>query len=52
MSSVCVFGVLVCWWSACELTSRSPTDKNTKHTDDIHILRNNTNSTNTNQQEE
>jgi len=26
----CVFGVLVCWWSACD-TSRSPTDKNTKH---------------------
>jgi len=26
-----VFGVLVCWWSACEFTSSSPTDKNTKH---------------------
>jgi len=47
---LCVFGVLVCWWSACEL---SPTDKNTKHTQMTytcgHILRNNTNSTNANQ---
>ena len=35
---------------------RSPTDKNTKHTQMIytcgHILRNNTNSTNANQREE
>jgi hypothetical protein len=54
---VCVFGVLVCWWSACELfTSRSPTDKNTKHAQMTYtcgyILRNNTNSTNANQREE
>ena len=38
------------------LTSRSPTDKNTKHTQMTytcgHILRNNTNSTNANQREE
>jgi len=53
---LCVFGVLVCWWSACEFTSKSPTDKNTKHTQITHtcehILRNNTNSTNANQREE
>ena len=51
---LCMFGVLVCWWS--EFTSRSPTDKNTKHTQMTytcgHILRNNTNSTNANQREE
>jgi len=34
---LCVFGFLVFWWSACELTSRSPTGKNTTHTDDIHM---------------
>jgi len=38
------------------ITSRSATDKNTKHTQMIytcgHILRNNTNSTNANQREE
>ena len=49
---LCVFGVLVCWWSAW----RSPTDKNTKHTQMTytcsHILRNNMNSTNANQREE
>ena len=56
---LCVFSVLVCWWAACELeqiTSRPPTDKNTKHTQMTytcgHILRNNTNSTNANQREE
>jgi len=102
VSSQAVFGVLVCWWSACEFTSsvwcscllvildakqarlhnsfkntkckllqtnaaiwfnkmcgikqRSPTDKDTKHAQMTytcgHILRNNTNSTNTNQREE
>ena len=39
---MCVFGVLVCWRSAC-FTSRSPTDKNTKHAQMTytcgHILR-------------
>jgi len=39
-----------------EFTSRSPTDKNTKHTQMTytcgHILCNNTNSTNANQREE
>jgi len=38
------------------LVNRSPTDKNTKHTQMTytcgHILRNNTNSTNANQREE
>jgi len=52
MSSVCVWcsGLLVI------CTSRSPTDKNTKHAQMTctcgHILRNNTNSTNANQREE
>ena len=49
---LCVFGVLVCWWSACSQAdhqqTRSPTDKNTKHAQMTytcgHILRNNTNS--------
>ena len=56
MSSVCV-------WCSCLLVIlvgdggwRSPTDKNTKHTQMTytcgHILRNNTNSTNANQREE
>jgi len=86
---LCVFGVLVCWWSASQadlrslslyyyalcgrmcmlsvcvwcscllvicLGSSSPTDKNTKHAQITytcgHILRNNTNTTNANQQEE
>ena len=57
---LCVFRVLVCWCSCLLVilsvgdllvfTSRSPTDKNTKHAQMTytcgHILRNNTNSTN------
>ena len=45
-----------CMLYSCWLRSRSPTDKNTKHTQMTytcgHILRNNTNSTNANQREE
>ena len=54
---MCMSSVRV--WCSCllvEFTSRSPTDKNTKHTQMTytcgHILRNNTNSTNANQREE
>jgi len=54
ISSVCVW--CSCLLVICLFTNRSPTDKNTKHTQMPytcgHILRNNTNSTNANQREE
>ena len=54
MSSVCVW--CSCLSVICLFTSRSPTDKNTKHAQMTytcgHILPNNTNSTNANQREE
>jgi hypothetical protein len=49
--------LVICSWTVHkQITSRSPTDKNTKHTQMTytcgHVPRNNTNSTNANQREE